>query len=237
MDSISSHPAMQPGQQAGFGERLRNSKALLPTVAVLGVTTLALAAALVSGHISARDGVPEAQMALGPAPASQKAPARPAAKPATPDATRVAASSCANCGVVESVVAVLGTLLCGAAYVPIDPTYPMQRQQFLIDDSQLSLVVTSRQVGMPAIALGSATVVDIDTITSQTLTTDQLTTFEPTPTTADDLIYVLYTSGSTGRPNGVCGPNGPTLNRLRWGFEALPFDPSGQEVIAHRSSS
>ena len=50
MDSISSHPAMQPGQQAGFGERLRNSKALLPTVAVLGVTTLALAAALVSGH-------------------------------------------------------------------------------------------------------------------------------------------------------------------------------------------
>ena len=137
---------------------------------------------------------------------------------------------------VESVVAVLGTLLCGAAYVPIDPTYPTQRQQFLIDDSQLSLVVTSRQVGMPAIALGSATVVDIDTITSQTLTTDQLTTFEPTPTTADDLIYVLYTSGSTGRPNGVCGPNGPTLNRLRWGFEALPFDPSGQEVIAHRSS-
>ena len=106
MDSISSHPAMQPGQQAGFGERLRNSKALLPTVAVLGVTTLALAAALVSGHISARDGVPEAQMALGPAPASQKAPAKQAAKPATPDATRVAASSCANCGVVESVVAV-----------------------------------------------------------------------------------------------------------------------------------
>ena len=64
MDSISSHPAMQPGQQAGFGERLRNSKALLPTVAVLGVTTLALAAALVSGHISARDGVPEAQYAV-----------------------------------------------------------------------------------------------------------------------------------------------------------------------------
>ena len=55
MDSISSHPAMQPGQQAGFGERLRSSKALLPTVAVLGVTTLALAAALVSGHITLED--------------------------------------------------------------------------------------------------------------------------------------------------------------------------------------
>ncbi len=117
---------------------------------------------------------------------------------------------------VESVVAVLGTLLCGAAYVPIDPTYPTQRQQFLIDDSQLSLVVTSRQVGMPAIALGSATVVDIDTITSQTLTTDQLTTFEPTPTTADDLIYVLYTSGSTGRPKGVVVGQGSLLNYVVW---------------------
>jgi amino acid adenylation domain-containing protein len=137
---------------------------------------------------------------------------------------------------VESVVAVLGTLLCGAAYVPIDPTYPTQRQQFLVDDSQLSLVVTSRQAGMPAVALGSATVVDIDTLAGQTLTADQVAAFVPTRTMAADLLYVLYTSGSTGRPNGVCGPNGPTLNRLRWGFEALPFDPSGQEVIAHRSS-
>lgn len=133
---------------------------------------------------------------------------------------------------VESVVAVLGTLLCGAAYVPIDPTYPTQRQQFLIEDSQLALIVMSTQQGTPSIPLGPVTLLDIDSVAA--LPAEQVRRFVPTPTHSDDLLYVLYTSGSTGRPNGVCGTHGATLNRLRWGVETLPFDPP--EVIAHRSS-
>lgn len=135
---------------------------------------------------------------------------------------------------VESVIAVLGTLLCGAAYVPIDPTYPTQRQQFLIEDSQLSLMVMSQKQGMPKLALGEVTLLDMDSIAQ--LSPERVLQFVPTPTHARDLLYVLYTSGSTGRPNGVCGTHGATLNRLRWGLAALPFDPSEPEVIAHRSS-
>ena len=100
--------ASQPGQQPGLGDKLRNSKALIPTVAVLAVTSLALAAALVSNRIGAQDGVKD-----GPAPVAavtQKAPVRQAqvTQPnnAAPVARTQVAQACANCGVVESAVAV-----------------------------------------------------------------------------------------------------------------------------------
>lgn len=102
----------QPGQQPGFGEKLRHSKALIPTVAVLAVTSLALAATLVSNRIGAQDGVKDGEAPV--AAVTQKAPVRqalvaqpansvPAAKPAKPVTV---AQACANCGVVESAVAV-----------------------------------------------------------------------------------------------------------------------------------
>lgn len=100
--------ASQPGQQPGLGDKLRHSKALIPTLAVLAVTSLALAAALVSNRIGAQDGVKD-----GPAPVAavtQKAPVRQAqvTQPnnTAPVARTQVAQACANCGVVESAVAV-----------------------------------------------------------------------------------------------------------------------------------
>ena len=100
--------ASQPGQQPGLGDKLRHSKALIPTVAVLAVTSLALAATLVSNRIGAQDGVKD-----GPAPVAavtQKAPVRAAqvTQPnnAAPVARTQVAQACTNCGVVESAVAV-----------------------------------------------------------------------------------------------------------------------------------
>ncbi len=104
--------ASQPGQQPGLGDKLRHSKALIPTVAVLAVTSLALAAALVSNRIGAQDGVKDgpAPVAAVAPPVTQKAPVRPAqvTQPnnAAPVARTQVAQACANCGVVESAVAV-----------------------------------------------------------------------------------------------------------------------------------
>ncbi|MGE0498532.1 MAG: glycine zipper 2TM domain-containing protein [Ramlibacter sp.] len=111
MDSTTHTTMTPPGQQPGWGERLRHSKALIPTVAVLGVTTLALAATLVSNRIGAQDGAPQDTMTL-----SQSAPAKPGSqasvkapvKAAVPAPQRhvAAAPVCSTCGVVESVTAV-----------------------------------------------------------------------------------------------------------------------------------
>lgn len=116
---MDTHTYDLPGMQPTLGERLRGSKALIPTMAVLGVTVLALAAALVTNHIQAQSGQPEAQAPAVENPRQEpvrKEPARAAkAAPTTPRNTisypgvtvaRSTAPACANCGVVESVAAV-----------------------------------------------------------------------------------------------------------------------------------
>jgi outer membrane lipoprotein SlyB len=109
---------LSPGAVAepSFAERMRHSKALIPTIAVMGVTVMALAATLVVNRSGAQPGGSPA------APTAQVAPAKdgggskvaPAAAPRTPVVAQVAprpapvhkAVTCANCGTVESATAV-----------------------------------------------------------------------------------------------------------------------------------
>jgi amino acid adenylation domain-containing protein len=101
---------------------------------------------------------------------------------------------------IEMMVALLGTLKSGAAYVPIDPTYPPQRQELMLADSGARVLLTQeRYVGM--LDPGAATVLCLD----RDWTRISERSDEP-PASASDpeqLAYVIYTSGSTGRPKGV----------------------------------
>ena len=95
---------------------------------------------------------------------------------------------------VELIVSILGVLRSGAAYVPIDPAYPAERIDFIVDDAQLTLVVTSGPVDhLPA----HIDVVDLAHIG------DAPDTAPSVVQSADDIAYVIHTSGSTGRPKGV----------------------------------
>lgn len=109
---------------------------------------------------------------------------------------------------VDMVVALLGILRAGAAYVPIDLAYPRARVDLIVRDASLAAVVTQR--GLPA--LGVATVfVEGE---SQPVSVD---------VDATSAIYVLYTSGSTGQPKGVVGEHRAVLNRLHWQQQVYPF--------------
>ncbi len=94
--------------QPALSEKLRHSKALIPTLAVMGVTVLALAAALVVNKSEAQPGGTEA--AAKTEPAKQVSAVKPAIKHANPAPAVVAqnhkADACTSCGTVESVVAV-----------------------------------------------------------------------------------------------------------------------------------
>lgn len=116
MDTINNAMA-QPGLQPSFSDRVRYSKALIPTLAVMLVAVAALATTLVVTRTGAQDGVPDGPEPVAAAPAKQQlaqtAPAKPApAKPVAaqqraPQPVQVArAPVCGNCGVVESSVAV-----------------------------------------------------------------------------------------------------------------------------------
>ncbi|MFC9502177.1 amino acid adenylation domain-containing protein [Streptomyces sp. NPDC057002] len=97
---------------------------------------------------------------------------------------------------IEAVTAVLGVLLSGAAYCPLDPTAPPERRAELLDDARPALVVTS---GAHAGDFTDRTVLRLDQPEPESPAASPTT---PTPT-LDGLAYVIHTSGSTGRPKGV----------------------------------
>ena len=100
---------------------------------------------------------------------------------------------------VELVAAVLGVMKAGAAYVPLDPSYPPDRLAFMVADSGPGVLLT--RAG-PLAALPGATVPTI--VLDDLAEADGDIELGPrVEAAADDLAYVMYTSGSTGEPKGV----------------------------------
>ncbi|MEJ2457154.1 MAG: AMP-binding protein, partial [Novosphingobium sp.] len=94
----------------------------------------------------------------------------------------------------DLVAALLGVMASGAAYVPLDPRYPLDRLGFMVADSGASLVLSHSRVALPP----GVSRLDLDTQRLPETSEQQLS--EPH---ADDLAYLIYTSGSTGVPKGV----------------------------------
>jgi amino acid adenylation domain-containing protein len=101
---------------------------------------------------------------------------------------------------IEMVMGLLAILKSGAAYVPLDPSYPKERLAFIIEDARLPLLVTKQKL-IDSLPSHQARVVCIDSekdaISARVVENPKI---EITP---DNLAYVIYTSGSTGRPKGV----------------------------------
>jgi amino acid adenylation domain-containing protein len=104
---------------------------------------------------------------------------------------------------VGLVCALLGVLKTGAAYVPIEPTYPPQRQRFMLTDAGAELLVTQDGLGA-VIDADVRAVLHVDRDTSRIAARSDA----PLPrreerSNPEALAYVIYTSGSTGVPKGV----------------------------------
>ncbi len=101
---------------------------------------------------------------------------------------------------LEMIVGILGVLKAGAAYVPLDPTYPRKRLAFVLTDTVAPVVITQPHLKgvLPA---SNARVVTLDATWSAVST--QPITRPNMNVTSDNLAYVIYTSGSTGTPKGV----------------------------------
>jgi amino acid adenylation domain-containing protein/non-ribosomal peptide synthase protein (TIGR01720 family) len=118
---------------------------------------------------------------------------------------------------VEMVVALLGIVHAGAAWLPLDPELPAARLAFLIEDADARVTLTQPQWLSRLPAGHQAWTVDA---------LPQAPAFEPISVDAHDLAYVLYTSGSTGQPKGVMNEHGALMNRLHWMQDAFPIGPN-----------
>jgi len=122
---------------------------------------------------------------------------------------------------IELVATVMGVLKAGAAYVPIDPTYPPERVAYMLSDSGARAIVTQKAI-RDLLGAPEATVFEADA-DDMTATSSERLGVSLHPGSA---VYMIYTSGSTGRPKGVVNTHGGVLNRLQWMKPSLGLDES-----------
>lgn len=119
----------------------------------------------------------------------------------------------------DMIVSLLGIFKAGAAYLPLDPDYPMDRLNFMLHDARPVLVLTHTE-SEHSIPTETAT------LALDNPTTRQLLASQPTrnpidkdrkhPIHLQTPAYMIYTSGSTGTPKGVLGTNLCLANRIAW---------------------
>jgi amino acid adenylation domain-containing protein len=161
---------------------------------------------------------------------------------------------------IEMIVGVLGILRAGGAYLPLDPTYPSQRIQFMLEDSAVKVVLTQSRL-QSTLPQTQAAVLVIDERGQAPLpdlfiphaslmnqATEQRTSQEEglAPAVESNLAYVIYTSGSTGQPKGVMIQHRSAVNlalalrhsiypvdqHLRVGLNApFAFDASVKQLV------
>jgi amino acid adenylation domain-containing protein len=122
---------------------------------------------------------------------------------------------------IETIVSVLAILKAGGAYLPLDLSYPPARLAFMLENANVSVLLTKTAV-RDRLPSHPARTIDLDT------DWDEIAQANPTNPRrsgqADDLAYVMYTSGSTGQPKGVCIPHRGVV-RLVKNTNYLDFSP------------
>jgi amino acid adenylation domain-containing protein len=103
----------------------------------------------------------------------------------------------------ELIVALLAILKAGGAYLPLDPNYPKERLTLMLDDAQVTVLLSQRRL-LERLPASDATLICLDD--AQTDDQTQPASNPQPAATAENLAYVMYTSGSTGRPKGVSVP-------------------------------
>ncbi|MFP5261321.1 MAG: amino acid adenylation domain-containing protein, partial [Blastocatellia bacterium] len=144
---------------------------------------------------------------------------------------------------VEMVMAVLGVLKAGGAYLPLDPDYPKQRLAFMLEDAGVSILVSQQRLA-ESLPEHAARLICIDSCWPDIATESEMNLGGNT--SPDNLAYVIYTSGSTGLPKGAALSHGSLFNLICWQLEhsasgvgaktlqfaSLSFDVSFQEIFS-----
>ncbi|MBD2194868.1 MULTISPECIES: non-ribosomal peptide synthetase [Calothrix] len=144
---------------------------------------------------------------------------------------------------LEMVVGLLGILKAGGAYLPLDPEYPPERLSFMLEDAQVSVLLTQQSL-VDRLPQHQGKLVCLDTdwqVISQLSQENLISRVQ-----GNNLAYVIYTSGSTGKPKGVAINQLPLCNLILWQlqnttishraktlqFAPISFDVSFQEIFS-----
>ncbi|NET72460.1 MAG: amino acid adenylation domain-containing protein, partial [Sphaerospermopsis sp. SIO1G2] len=121
---------------------------------------------------------------------------------------------------LEMIVGILGILKAGGAYVPLDPEYPTERLKFMLEDTQVKVLLTQEKV-VNKLPETTAQLVYLDR--DAEIISQHSQNHLNVEIKAENLAYVIYTSGSTGTPKGVEVIH-RGVNRLLFGVDYIQID-------------
>jgi amino acid adenylation domain-containing protein len=117
---------------------------------------------------------------------------------------------------LDLIVAIVGVLKAGGAYLPLDPGSPVERAQYMLETASAATVLTSRALA-GATGLDDSRIVCLDEVRSRLAIEPA---YNPrSVATGANAAYVIFTSGSTGRPKGAVNTHRAIVNRVRWAVQ------------------
>lgn len=138
---------------------------------------------------------------------------------------------------LEMMKGIMGILMGGGAYLPMDPGYPPERVNYMLADSQAKLLLTDGKnyggAGIEKIDLNEQTQVRGKRGGKKGEGAAGYDEISRAGAGSRDVAYVIYTSGSTGRPKGVMVEHHSVVNRLKWMQKQYPL--SGEDVVLQKT--
>jgi putative pyridoxal-dependent aspartate 1-decarboxylase len=130
---------------------------------------------------------------------------------------------------IESVISILASVKLKIPYIPLDPSYPESRLEYMFNKAELAFVISRQEIVETLTFASDATVVNID---SPELV--QQPAEAPQVTKVNDSLLTIFTSGSTGSPKAISLQQASVLNRLNWFNDVCPL--KNKDVCIHKTS-
>lgn len=147
-------------------------------------------------------------------------------------------------------IGMLGILKAGAAYVPIDPNYPVDRIEYILNNANIEILISEQELkdelkkilrkneivqGIIFLDEGESIKEDVNFVQVENFIWKEYSDIEPSIINKpDDLMLIIYTSGSTGNPKGVMLTHEGYMNRLSW--HQKMFQLKAGERVAQKTS-
>ncbi len=120
---------------------------------------------------------------------------------------------------LEMIIAIMAIQKAGGAYLPVDPHFPGDRIEYILEDSQTGILLTHKEFGDLKIPTNIKNI-NLDLVDLSIGEKSNL----PLIATPENISYVIYTSGSTGKPKGTLIEHRSLVNRLNWMQKKYPLD-------------
>lgn len=131
---------------------------------------------------------------------------------------------------LETAIAILAVIKAGAAYLPLDPTYPAERIGYMVQHGGAQIIL-ARSDNTASVAGYARDVVALDKLEG---TLGEFRSNNPeVKLHPENLVYVIYTSGSTGTPKGAMIPHRALWNHMGWMMREFPLQP--HDRVLHKT--